>query len=196
MGMYDDIKVSRSYLKDLLTKKQEAILKQGNDWYQTKDLENVLSQYKIYRRKLWKDTSKSFLASQKDIEKPKPNWELDKHDGLISFYTTIDVKGDIHWFEFQFIFKDGVIDTKELIDYTCETKEDIEKNEKEWGIINTYIEEHFTNKRKVKLYNKLSSIFLKLYNHYNSKTQVPRKIKEEAYKAAGRDYNAEWPLFK
>ena len=41
MGMFDEITVGRTYLKDLLTKEQEAIIKQGDDVYQTKDLKNL-----------------------------------------------------------------------------------------------------------------------------------------------------------
>ena len=51
MGMFDEITVGRTYLKDLLTKEQEAIIKQGDDIYQTKDLKNLLGSYKIYKRK-------------------------------------------------------------------------------------------------------------------------------------------------
>ena len=40
MGMFDDIIVPKSYLKDLLTKEQEKLIKDNN--YQTKSLENFL----------------------------------------------------------------------------------------------------------------------------------------------------------
>ena len=49
MGMFDDIIVPKSYLKGLLTKEQEKLIKDNN--YQTKCLENSLAQYKVYKQK-------------------------------------------------------------------------------------------------------------------------------------------------
>ena len=43
MGMFDDIIVPKSYLKGLLTKDQEKLIK--NNDYQTNSLENFLSLY-------------------------------------------------------------------------------------------------------------------------------------------------------
>ena len=51
MGMFDEIKVPKSYLKGLLTKDQEKLLSGNN--YQTKSFENFLGQYKIYRQRLY-----------------------------------------------------------------------------------------------------------------------------------------------
>ena len=39
MSMFDEIEISRTYLKDLLTKEQEKILKEHDNIYQTKDLD-------------------------------------------------------------------------------------------------------------------------------------------------------------
>ena len=46
--MFDDITVPKSYLKGLLTKEQEKLIKDNN--YQTKSLENFLGQYKREKR--------------------------------------------------------------------------------------------------------------------------------------------------
>ena len=42
MGMYDELLITRTYLKDLLTKEQEKVLKSHDNVYQTKSLENGL----------------------------------------------------------------------------------------------------------------------------------------------------------
>ncbi len=49
--MFDDIIVPKSYLKGLLTKDQEKIIK-GN-LYQTKCLDRTLRMYKVYKQKLY-----------------------------------------------------------------------------------------------------------------------------------------------
>ena len=71
MGMFDEITVGRTYLKDLLTKEQEAIIKQGDDIYQTKDLKNLLGSYKIYKRKLWEDISSKEIDNRDYVGKVK-----------------------------------------------------------------------------------------------------------------------------
>jgi hypothetical protein len=61
MGMFDDIIVPKSYLRGLLSKKEEKILKVSKRYggsvtgceFQTKDLENTLSMYKVYKQKLY-----------------------------------------------------------------------------------------------------------------------------------------------
>ena len=61
MGMFDDIIVPKSYLRGLLSKKEEKILKASKRYggsvtgckFQTKDLENLLSTYKVYKQKLY-----------------------------------------------------------------------------------------------------------------------------------------------
>ena len=47
MGMFDDIIVPKSYLRGLLDKKQEKLLK-GKHSFQTKSLDNALFQYKVF----------------------------------------------------------------------------------------------------------------------------------------------------
>ena len=57
--MFDDIIVPKSYLKGLLTKEQEKLIKDNN--YQTKSLENFLGQYKVYRQKLFIKKDKEWV---------------------------------------------------------------------------------------------------------------------------------------
>ena len=102
MGMFDDIIVPKSYLKGLLTKQQEKLIKDNN--YQTKSLENCLHQYKIHRQKL-------FIKEEK-------KWTEVAHTGTVDFYNSIkDKKGDLYWVDFRFLFEDGVVDKKELVKY-------------------------------------------------------------------------------
>ena len=74
MGMFDEIKVPKSYLKGLLTKDQEKLLSGNN--YQTKSFENFLGQYKIYRQRLY----------FKDAECSKEEkWVRTSHSGKVNF---------------------------------------------------------------------------------------------------------------
>jgi len=122
MGMFDDIIVPKSYLKGLLTKEQEKLVKSNN--YQTKSLENFLGQYKIYRQKL-------FVKENKE-------WIKDTRSGKINFYTSFyDKDKNTWWREFEFTFVKGVVDKKELIKFEMEeTAEEAEEREKEWEAAN------------------------------------------------------------
>ena len=78
MGMFDEIKVPKSYLKGLLTKDQEKVLSGNN--YQTKSFENFLAQYKIYRQKLY----------LKDAECSKEEkWVRASYSGKVNFYDSM-----------------------------------------------------------------------------------------------------------
>ena len=81
MGMFDDIHVPKSYLRSLLTRKQERVI-EGNS-YQTKCLDNTLFQYKIYKQKL-------FLKS--GLLKGKTKWVRHEHSGDIIFYNSYEDK--------------------------------------------------------------------------------------------------------
>ena len=120
MGMFDDIIVPKSYLKGLLTKEQEKLIKDNN--YQTKSLENFLGQYKVYRQKL-------FVKEGKE-------WVKDTRSGKIIFYTSFYDKDDNTWWsEFEFTFVNGFVDKKELIKFEMqETAEESKEREKEWEV--------------------------------------------------------------
>ena len=94
MGMFDEIKVPKSYLKGLLTKDQEKLLSGNN--YQTKSFENFLAQYKIYRQKLY----------LKDAECSKEEkWVRASYSGKVNFYDSMaDQDGNEWWAEFDFLF--------------------------------------------------------------------------------------------
>ena len=118
MGMFDDIIVPKSYLKGLLTKEQEKLIKDNN--YQTKSLENFLGQYKVYRQKL-------FVKENKE-------WVKDTRSGKINFYSSFyDKDENMWWSEYEFTFNSGALDRKKLIKFEMqETAEEAEEREKAW----------------------------------------------------------------
>jgi hypothetical protein len=76
MGMFDDIIVPKSYLRGLLSKKEEKILKVSKRYggsvtgceFQTKDLENTLSMYKVYKQKLYTNDKALWNCEPPDTE--------------------------------------------------------------------------------------------------------------------------------
>ena len=156
--MFDDIIVPKSYLKGLLTKDQEKFIK--NNDYQTKSLENFLSQYKVYRQKL-------FIKKDKD-------WVKDTYTGKINFYTSFSDKDDNSWWsEFNFYFTDGVLDKKELIKFEMqETAEEAETRAKEWEKI-TDQRKLFEKTLRYRFYNKISNFLFKLSQWAYQKTFPP-----------------------
>ena len=75
--MFDNITVPKTYLKSLLTKDQEKLIDRND--FQTKSLDNLLSDYKVYRQKL-------FLKNDKD------RWEKISYSGKVTFYTLLGKK--------------------------------------------------------------------------------------------------------
>ena len=155
--MFDDIIVPKSYLKGLLTKEQEKLIKDNN--YQTKSLENFLGQYKVYRQKL-------FVKEGKE-------WIKDTRSGKINFYTSFSDKDENTWWrEFEFTFVNGVVDKKELIKFEIEeTAEQAKKREKDW--------EASSSKRKLfertfryRFFSKLTNLLRKLLSWSEQKTYV------------------------
>ena len=153
MGMFDDIIVPKSYLKGLLTKDQEKLLKVSSRYggsvrgieFQTKCLENALFHYKIYKQKLFKndvslwnceppDTEQRNQNTSKKYPYEKGRWNKVAHDGTVNFYTSIyDKNKNSWWVEFKFTFVGGVIDKKELIKFEIqETAEEAKEREKNW----------------------------------------------------------------
>ena len=115
MGMFDDIIVPKSYLRGLLDKKQEKLLK-GSHAFQTKSLDNTLSQYKIYAQRLYK------LERSVDMGSGIETWRKLDNTVVVVFYDTIkDKKENEWWFEFGFTFNKGKLDKKELINCKLET---------------------------------------------------------------------------
>ena len=164
MGMYDDIEISKSYTRNLLTKKQEKILNlcKSND-YQTKSLDNALLKFSFYRSKLykseWDDKNKKFT-------KRKPV----KFTGVVNAYKVIKKDDKDYWVELDFTVKDGVLDAKELVKFEILDK----KDDTEFNIKNALIEE-FEKKLKIRFYNWLRRKLLALGNILIDKTTYKSK---------------------
>jgi hypothetical protein len=160
MGMFDDIIVPKSYLKGLLTKEQEKLIKDNN--YQTKSLGNFLGSYKVYRQKL-------FIKENEE-------WVKDAYTGKINFYTSFyDKDENTWWSEYEFTFESGVLDTKKLIKFEMEeTAEEAEARDKEW--------EKKAEKRKLfektfkyRFYSRLLRFLSRLHHWAANKTVFPSK---------------------
>ncbi len=156
--MFDTIIVPKSYLKGLLTKDQEKLIK--DSCYQTKSLENFLGTYKVYRQKLF---------FKKDKE-----WVKDTYSGKINFYTSFyDKDENVWWAEYEFIFKSGILDKKELIKFALEeTAEEAETRDKEWEKRGAK-RKAFERTLKYKFYNRVSTILYKLQEWAYQKTLLP-----------------------
>ena len=157
MGMFDDIIVPKSYLKGLLTKEQEKLVKSSD--YQTKSLENFLGQYKVYRQKL-------FVRENKE-------WVKDTRTAKINFYMSFhDKDKNMWWSEFEFTFNSGVLDTKKLIKFEMEeTAEEAEEREKVWEAANAR-RKIFQRTFRYKFFFKLSGLLRKLLSWSEQKTYV------------------------
>ena len=175
MGMFDDIKVPVAYLRGILDKKTEKLF-DDDVIFQTKSLENACITYKVHRRQLYKG---GMLNG--DL------WEKDTFTGAVDFYTSVkDEKETEHWFDFKFIFKNGKLDSKEFVGtYVLQTKKEKQENETMFKIEEQYFDEH-RNKPSIKLWNKLAHLFSRLSSFAQLKTQVPYKVREQAYKSSGR----------
>ena len=156
--MFDDIIVPKSYLKGLLTKDQEKLIK--NNDYQTKSLENFLSQYKVHRQKL-------FIKKDKE-------WVKDTYTGKINFYTSFSDKDDNSWWsEFNFYFTDGVLDKKELVKFEIqETAEEAMEKAKAWTKRHAEMDA-FQRTFKYKFFDKIRAILTRVLEWVQQQTRMP-----------------------
>jgi len=154
MGMFDEIKVPKSYLKGLLTKDQEKLLSGNN--YQTKSFENFLGQYKIYRQRLY----------FKDAECSKEEkWVRTSHSGKVNFYDSMtDQDGNEWWAEFGFLFKDGVLDKKEVVKFEMMETAEEAKRKAERFLQTSKEQDAIRATFKYKFFNCLSRFFYKFYS--------------------------------
>jgi len=165
MGMYDDIIIPKSYLRGLLTKKQERLLKSNE--YQTKSLENLLSAHKLHRQKL-------FIQE-------KNSWVKTSYTGLVNFYNSFsDEDGNRWWVEFDFDFVNGVLDKKALVSFQQEASaaEVLKQEDRaKWEAERNALERTF----KYKFFNKLFSILNRLTYWLLDQTKPNRSraIKQE-----------------
>jgi hypothetical protein len=163
MGMFDDIIVPKSYLKSLLTKEQEKLVKDNN--YQTKSLENFLAEYKVHRQKLY----------IKEGFKKGGKWVILKnYTGEVNFYTSfLDKDENTWWTEFNFSFVDGVLDKKELIKFELqETAEEAKEREKIWKKRQAEIDA-FQKTFKYKFFDKIRIFLSRILEWVQQQTRMP-----------------------
>lgn len=167
MGMFDDIIVPKSYLKGLLTKDQEKIIR-GN-FYQTKCLDRTLRMYKVYKQKL-------YAQEPPPTKTEKRKWKAVDYTGEVYFYDSIkDEKGNAHWVEFRFVFLKGKVDAKYVEEFRLQqTSEEIVKQNEEWESSKEKQDKYETT-LKYKIYFSLFKILHKLLN------KVRKKVTPYAY---------------
>ena len=197
MGMFDDIIVPKSYLKGLLSKKEEKILKTGCR-FQTKDLGNVLSTYKVYKQKLYindrtlwncepPDTEQRNESTSKKYPYEKGRWQETRYTGAVVFYNTFkDEKLNEWWFEFEFTFNNGRLDKKDLVNCKLETtKAKKDSIDKMWDTEQEIFDEYRKN-FKYRFFLRLERLFQKITNWARKKLSIPLEIRKEAYEKSGR----------
>ena len=164
--MFDDITVPKSYLKSLLTKEQEKLIKDNN--YQTKSLENALYQYKIYKQKLF--VNKSLL----NCEPPKDNWSKFSYNGAVNFYASfLDKDKNAWWMEFSFSFVNGILDKKELVTFEMqETAEEAKEREKAWKKRHAEIDKN-QKTFKYRFFEKVRAVLIRILEWVQKKTILP-----------------------
>ena len=172
--MFDDIIVPKSYLKGLLTKDQEKIIK-GN-LYQTKCLDRTLRMYKVYKQKL-------YAQDPPPIKTEKRKWKAVDYTGEVYFYDNIkDEKGNIHWVEFRFVFLKGKVDAKYVEEFRLQqTSEEILKQNEEWESSKEKQDKYKTT-LKYKIYFSLFKVLHKLLN------KVRKKVAPYAYEYGTAKY--------
>jgi len=188
MGMFDEIVVPKSYLKGLLDKKQEKLLK-GNHVFQTKSLDNNLFKYKVYSQRLYRLGPQSAFGGESAHSSfsGHETWRKLNNTGVIVFYDTIkDKEENEWWFEFGFTFNEGKLDKKELISCKIETtKERKDAVDKMWDTEQEIFDEYRKN-FKYRLFLWLERRFQKITNWSRKKHSIPLNIRKEAYKKSGR----------
>ena len=189
MGMFDDIIVPKSYLRGLLDKEYEKCL-ETNHSFQTKDLENLLDIYKVYRQNLYFKEYPQLgdgLGEEKK-KKQEDKWKKLTKTITINFYDSVqNERGDNIWIEFDFSFVDGRLDKKKLIKAEIsETKEQREAKSKMWRIENE-IYSRYRSKLRIRFLNWLSRCLQNPQRWLSAQCRlIPESVRKEAYKASGR----------
>ena len=177
MGMFDEIIVPKSYLRGILDKKDESLF-DTNHKFQTKDLENNLSLYKIYRKQLYKSDGKKKSVKWNKMSAPV----VDK----ISFCDHLKGKdGSEYWFRFEFGFIDHKLDSKKLVEKTVSSKESQEAIQVMWDIEQEIFDEH-RQKLSYRFWTKVEHVCQKHTNIARNKHSIPYDIRKQAYKTSGR----------
>lgn len=136
MGMFDYISV-----KDKLPTNDDidaSGIDLYGDFFQTKDLENIMSTYYIeggilhvekYRTAEWIDDADRFTGGY--IDRKDSYIEPFDYHGKINFYNSIDKDGYDHWIEYDAYFIHGKLEKFELVKYTKTENESRKRRLKE-----------------------------------------------------------------
>ena len=177
MGMFDEIIVPKSYLRGILDKKDESLFDTYHK-FQTKDLENDLSVYKLYRKQLYKARHNTESPIWDKMAAPR----VDK----LSFYTTFTTKdGDECWFEFEFGFVNNKLDSKKLVDRTVSSKESQKAIQRMWDIEQEIFDEH-RKKLSYRFWTKVENFCQRLTVTARNRHLIPYELRKTAYKTSGR----------
>jgi len=188
MGMFDDIIVPKSYLKNLLTKENEKLLHKDHV-FQTKAFDNLLDVYKVFRQRLYKlDRSGLELEEGTQHTKLTDKWDKVHEDNVVIFYDQVnDDEGNEWWFEFEFTFSYGRLTKRKLVsckmEVTSEERADIKKM---WDTEQEIFDEYRDNNTLYKLYTWLEKRLQKMTNWARNKHRLPIGIRREAYEKSGR----------
>ena len=182
MGLFDEIMVPKSYLRDLISKENEKLFRKEHV-FQTKDLDNLMDLYKVLGQQLYKlDRDVLYLGDENE------KWNKVNDNVNIKFYDNVkDDGGNEYWAEFEFSFEKGKVDKKELI--SCElraTKEEIEAVEDMWDTEQEILNKYRLNSFSYRFFSWLEARFNKITNWARKKHSIPLKIRKEAYEKSGR----------
>ena len=174
MGLYDEISVPKSYLRNILSKFQERMLDKDHR-FQTKDLDSAMGQYKVFRQRLY----------EQNLE--FGHWSIKRFSGDVCFYDFIkDESGNSYEIVFKFAFIKGKLDKKTLLTWQVfETVEEKKETERMWNI-EQQIFSSYRNTFKYKFFLKVETFFAKLSNWARLKHQIPFNIRKSAYQKSGR----------
>ncbi|SVB55326.1 uncharacterized protein METZ01_LOCUS208180 [marine metagenome] len=188
MGMFDEIIVPKSYLKNLLPKGDEKLLNTKH-LFQTKSLDNVMDLYKIHRQQLYRlDRSEFLLKEGIQHTELTDKWIKLNNGTEISFYSGVkDEKNNEYWFEFKFAFKGGKIDKKELVsNKIVSTEEERESIDAMWDKEQEIFNEYRNKNLSYKLFSWIEERFQKMTNWARKKHTLPLEIRKKAYEESGR----------
>ena len=188
MGMFDEIVVPKAYLRNLLAKENEKLLRKDHV-FQTKTFDNLLDVYKIYRQRLYKRDREGFeLEEGTQHTNLTDKWNKVYGDVAVIFYDQIkDDEDNEHWFEFEFTFNNGKLDKKKLLSCKIETtaKERADINEM-WDIEQDIFNEYRNSNKFYKFYSWLEKRLQKMTNWARKKHRLPIDVRREAYEKSGR----------
>lgn len=181
MGMFDEILVPKSYLRGLLKKEDEKLFNKEH-LFQTKDLDNVMDLYKIYRQKLYKlDRSVKYRGGNEKWNPIQDNIEINFYD-----YPN-DKNGDEYSAEFEFTFKKGRVDQKKLVSLKLErTTREIKSIEAMWDTEQEVLNAYRNTSFKYRFFSFLEARLRKVTNWAREGHTIPIEIRRDAYEKSGR----------